>query len=90
MRSRSDLTPWLIALGGTAAVTAIGHELHPNPGTAGFAFLVVVLFASLRGGLAAGIVGSSLQAPSASAVRATPASARRWKRCIGRAPGGGR
>ena len=60
MRSRSDLTPWLIALGGTAAVTAIGHELHPNPGTAGFAFLVVVLFASLRGGLAAGIVASIL------------------------------
>ncbi|HVE69724.1 MAG TPA: DUF4118 domain-containing protein [Thermoanaerobaculia bacterium] len=52
------VTPWLIAIGGTAAVTLIGHELHPDPGVVGFAFLVVVLFASVRGGLLVGILTS--------------------------------
>lgn len=54
------MTPWVIAIGGTVAVTAIGHELHPNPGAVGFAFLIVVLFASLRGGILVGTVASIL------------------------------
>lgn len=50
--------PWFIAFGGTTVVTAIGHELHAHPSTVGFAFLIVVLFASLRGGLLVGTVAS--------------------------------
>ena len=59
---RTFQTPlgWLVAIGGTAVVTLIGHELHPNPGAVGFAFLVVVLFASLRGGLLVGSIASIL------------------------------
>jgi len=62
MRSRAltRIIPWLIAVGGTAGVTAIGHEIHPNPGAVGFAFLIVVLFASLRGGLLVGVMASIL------------------------------
>ncbi|MDP9190371.1 MAG: DUF4118 domain-containing protein [Acidobacteriota bacterium] len=52
------VTPWLIALGGTAAVTLIGYAMRLNPNTVGFAFLIVVLLASLRGGLLAGTVAS--------------------------------
>jgi len=52
------LAPWIIALGGTAAVTFLGHEAHLGPSTAGFAFLIVVLFAALRGGLLVGAVAS--------------------------------
>ncbi|HEV7243044.1 MAG TPA: DUF4118 domain-containing protein [Thermoanaerobaculia bacterium] len=52
--------PWLIAFGGTAAVTAVGHEMKLQPSTVGFAFLIVVLFASLRGGLLVGTVSSVL------------------------------
>jgi two-component system, OmpR family, sensor histidine kinase KdpD len=48
----------LIALGGTAAVTAIGRAMNLNPSTMGFAFLLVVLFASLRGRLLAGMAAS--------------------------------
>jgi two-component system, OmpR family, sensor histidine kinase KdpD len=59
-RALTRILPWLIAVGGTAGVTAIGHEIHPNPGAVGFAFLIVVLFASLRGGLLAGAVASIL------------------------------
>lgn len=59
-RARTRIVPWLIAIGGTAGVTAIGHEIHPNPGAVGFAFLIVVLFASLRGGFLAGAVASIL------------------------------
>ena len=50
--------PWLIALGGTAAVTAIGHAMRLNANAAGFAFLIVVLAASIRGGLLGGMVAS--------------------------------
>lgn len=53
-----NLPAWLIAIGGTAAVTAIGRAMHLNPNTAGFVFLIVVLFASLRGGLLVGTVAS--------------------------------
>jgi len=53
------LTPWLIAFGGITAVTWIGHEmLHLNPSTVGFAFLIVVLVSSLRGGLLVGTMAS--------------------------------
>ncbi|MFL5570293.1 MAG: DUF4118 domain-containing protein, partial [Gemmatimonadaceae bacterium] len=50
--------PWLIALGGTAAVTAIGRAMRLNANAAGFIFLLVVLAASIRGGLLSGMVAS--------------------------------
>jgi len=50
--------PWLIAIGGTALVTALGRELDMNPSTAGFLFLIVVLVSSLRGGLLVAMVAS--------------------------------
>ncbi len=50
--------PWLVALGGTAAVTATGRAMRLNPNTVGFAFLMVVLAASIRGGLLAGMAAS--------------------------------
>lgn len=56
MRSRA--AAWLIALGGAAAVTVAGRAVGLNPNTAGFAFLIVVLLASLRGGLLAGAAAS--------------------------------
>ena len=52
--------PWLIAIGGTAAVTAGGYAMRQNPNTVGFAYLIVVLLSSLRGGLPAGAVASIL------------------------------
>ncbi len=52
------VTPWLIALGGTAAVTLAGYAMRLNPNTVGFGFLIVVLLSSLRGGLLAGTVAS--------------------------------
>lgn len=61
MTSRRLLTaavPWLIALAGTAAVTAIGHAMRLNPNTVGFAFLIIVLASAIRGGLLAGTVAS--------------------------------
>lgn len=50
--------PWLIALAGTVLVTAAGHALHLSPNIVGFAFLIVVLLSSMRGGLLAGTVAS--------------------------------
>ena len=60
MKSRilSAATAWLIALGGTAAVTAVGRAMNLNPNTTGFAFLIVVLLSSLRGGLLVGTAAS--------------------------------
>ncbi len=61
MTSRDGLaraTGWLIAIGGTAAVTAAGHAMRVGPITVGFAFLIVVLASAIRGGLAAGTVAS--------------------------------
>lgn len=49
---------WLLALGGTALVTAVGHAMQLNPVTVGFGFLIVVLLSSLRGGLLPGTVAS--------------------------------
>jgi two-component system sensor histidine kinase KdpD len=54
----SRASSWLIAIGGPAAVTLIGRAMRLNPNTAGFAFLIIVLLASLRGGLLAGSVAS--------------------------------
>lgn len=48
----------LLAAGAAAAVTAIGRAMSLNPNTVGFAFLIVVLLSSLRGGLLAGTVAS--------------------------------
>jgi len=53
-------TSWLVAIAGTVAVTAIGRAMNLNANTVGFAFLIVVLFSTLRGGLAAGTVASIL------------------------------
>ena len=60
MKSRmlSAVAPWLIAFGGTAAVTAIGRAMGLNANTTGFVFLIVVLLSSLRGGLLVGTVAS--------------------------------
>lgn len=61
MQSRgivNSIVPWLIALGGTAAVTAIGYAMRLNANAIGFAFLIVVLAASIRGGLLSGMVAS--------------------------------
>jgi K+-sensing histidine kinase KdpD len=49
---------WLVAFGGTVAVTAIGRAMQLNSNAAGFVFLIVVLLASLRGGLVAGTAAS--------------------------------
>jgi two-component system sensor histidine kinase KdpD len=48
----------LVALGGTAVVTAVGRAMHLNPNTVGFAFLIAVLISSIRGGLLGGMVAS--------------------------------
>jgi two-component system sensor histidine kinase KdpD len=54
----SKWTAWLFAAFGIAAVTSIGRAMHVDPITAGFAFLIVVLLTSIRGGLLAGTVSS--------------------------------
>jgi len=56
----NSLASWLIAILGTAAVTAIARAMNLNSNTAGFAFLIVVLLATLRGGLVAGAFASIL------------------------------
>jgi two-component system sensor histidine kinase KdpD len=60
MQSRkwNAVAGWLVVFGGTAMVTAIGRAMNLNPVTIGFAFVIVVLGASLRGGLIAGTVAS--------------------------------
>src|SRR4051794_23723774 len=58
MAMRSRVVAWLIALGGTAAVTAIGRAMRLNPNTVGFAFLIVVLVSAMRGGLLVGTFAS--------------------------------
>jgi two-component system sensor histidine kinase KdpD len=55
---RRRIGGWLIGMLGAAGVTVLGRVVHVNPNTAGFAFLVVVLGASLRGGLPAGAAAS--------------------------------
>lgn len=61
VRSRlrwTDLTAWLIAIGGIAAVTWVGRGANLNPITIGFAFLIVVLASSVRGGILVGTIAS--------------------------------
>jgi K+-sensing histidine kinase KdpD len=60
MRSRTFRTavPPVLAVAGAIAVTAIGRAMDLNANTVGFAYLVVVLVASLRGGLLAGTLAS--------------------------------
>ena len=48
----------VLALAGTAAVTAIGYAMDLNANAVGFLFLIVVLAASIRGGLLGGMVAS--------------------------------
>ena len=50
--------PWVVALGGTAAVTAAGYAMELNANAVGFVFLIVVLAASIRGGLLGGMAAS--------------------------------
>src|SRR6266536_3365805 len=57
-RALERAAAWLVAIGGTAAVTAIGHVVRVSPITVGFAFLIVVLISAIRGGLLAGTVAS--------------------------------
>lgn len=54
----AGIAPWLLALGGTALVTAAGRAMDVNANAAGFAFLIVVLVASVRGSLLGGMVAS--------------------------------
>lgn len=51
---------WLVAVAGIAAVTAIAVAAGLNPSAAGFAYLIAVLLASLRGGLLVGMGASVL------------------------------
>ncbi|MGH9421510.1 MAG: sensor histidine kinase [Thermoanaerobaculia bacterium] len=55
---RNPLITWLAALGSIALLTAAGSMIRLNPTTAGFAFLIVVLLISVRGGLLVGTVSS--------------------------------
>jgi two-component system sensor histidine kinase KdpD len=48
----------ILTLAAIGAVTLIGRATRLNPNTVGFAFLIIVLFGSLRGGLLAGTVSS--------------------------------
>lgn len=57
-RALSIATSLFLALAGTAAVTAIGRAMNLNSNTAGFAFLIVVLLSSVRGGLVIGTIAS--------------------------------
>lgn len=57
-RFLTNASSWLIALGGTAAFTAIGSATNLNSNTVGFSYLIIVLLSSLRGGLLVGTVAS--------------------------------
>ena len=49
---------WIAAFAAVAATTALGRVSHLNPSAIGFVFLIVVLFASMSGGLLLGTVMS--------------------------------
>ena len=53
-----SVVPSVLAIAAAAAATAIGASMGLNANTVGFAYLVVVLVASLRGGLLAGTLAS--------------------------------
>ncbi|HEV7428658.1 MAG TPA: DUF4118 domain-containing protein [Thermoanaerobaculia bacterium] len=52
------LSTWIATFGSLALVTAAGRAINLNPSTIGFAYLIVVLLISVRGGLLAGAVAS--------------------------------
>lgn len=52
------ITTWIATFGSLALVTAAGRAINLNPSTIGFAYLIVVLLISVRGGLLAGAVAS--------------------------------
>jgi two-component system sensor histidine kinase KdpD len=52
------LTTWIATFASLALVTAAGRAINLNPSTIGFAYLIVVLLISVRGGLLAGAVAS--------------------------------
>jgi K+-sensing histidine kinase KdpD len=54
------LTTWIATFGSLAVVTAAGRAINLNPSTIGFAYLIVVLLISVRGGLLIGTVSSVL------------------------------
>jgi two-component system sensor histidine kinase KdpD len=54
------LTTWIATFGSLALVTAAGRATNLNPSTIGFAYLIVVLLISVRGGLLIGTVSSVL------------------------------
>src|SRR5829696_8870993 len=60
MKSRTlqASVPSVIAVLAAVIATVIGRAMHLNANTMGFVFLIVVLVASLRGGLLAGTLGS--------------------------------
>lgn len=60
MRSRAfgTILPAVVAIIGAIAATAAGRAMNLNANTMGFAYLVVVLLASVRGGLIAGTLAS--------------------------------
>lgn len=57
-RVRRTVVPAVLAVAGAIAVTAVARAMELNANTMGFAYLVVVLAASLRGGLLAGTLAS--------------------------------
>jgi two-component system sensor histidine kinase KdpD len=57
-RAGSIIVSWLIGIAGVGAAIVAGRVMHLNASTVGFAFLMAVLFASLRGGLVVGAVTS--------------------------------
>jgi K+-sensing histidine kinase KdpD len=60
MRSRAfgTILPAVVAILGAVAATAVGRAMNLNANAMGFGYLVVVLIASVRGGLLAGTLAS--------------------------------
>ncbi|MEO8379548.1 MAG: DUF4118 domain-containing protein [Acidobacteriota bacterium] len=59
-RASSVVVSWLIGMAGVGVATLAARAVHLNPSTVGFAFLMAVLVASLRGGLLVGSATSVL------------------------------
>lgn len=55
---RNGIVAWIGGITAVAATTAIGWAARMNPSTAGFVYLLVVLFSSVSGGLLLGTVMS--------------------------------
>jgi K+-sensing histidine kinase KdpD len=54
------LTTWIATFASLALVTAAGRAINLNPSTIGFAYLIVVLLISVRGGLLIGTLSAVL------------------------------